>query len=345
MALLSALGAQTLPPFSRRVTTFAYEPAPERGMPLVRVRLHNGARNETTATFVMDTGFTDCMMSDRLARLLQMTGEPALREDGAPVCFADGRPLQQVMPSIQVGSFLTEQCRFLLLKAYRLDLLDCPLDGVLGWSFLADHAALFDFQAHQITLWRGGDLSANEINAAGMQDAILLPRAGDAPGRFDVRVRLDDRLDTTLSIDTGGAHTLIAPASARVLQLEPTRSGFKQASIFGDLKANEARLHSLAFGNQRFTDFPVCYLQQEHPNLPAHLGLDVLHNYRMLIDYPARKLYLKPILKSDLNRPGTGNVPVSPYSPGVLRTQMQSPVEIHSKHDLSSNATPDPPKK
>ena len=129
-----------------------------------------------------------------------------------------------------MGSFLTEPCRFLLLKAYRLDLLIAP-DGILGWHFLADHAVLFDFQAHQITLWHGGDLSVDEINAAGMQDAIPLPRDGDAPGRFDVRVRLDDRLDTTLSVDTGGAHTLIAPASARVLQLEPTRTGFKQASI------------------------------------------------------------------------------------------------------------------
>ena len=284
-------------------------------MPLVRIRIQNGARSETMATFVIDTGFTDCMMSDRLARLLQMAGEPALRADGSPACFADGRPLQQVISSVQVGSFLTEQCRFLLLKAYRLDLLDCPLDGILGWHFLADHAALFDFQAHQITLWYGGDLSADEINAAGMQDAILLPRANDAPGRFDVRVRLDDRLDTTLSVDTGGAHTLIAPESARVLQLEPTRTGFKQASIFGNLKANEARLHSLAFGDQRLADFPVRYLQQEHPNLPPHLGLDVLHNYRMLIDYPARKLYLKHILKPDL------------------------------KPDLNSNATPALPKK
>ena len=70
-------------------------------MPLVHVRVHNGARSETTATFVMDTGFTDCMMSDRLARLLQMTGEPALREDGSPACFADGRPLQQVISSFR----------------------------------------------------------------------------------------------------------------------------------------------------------------------------------------------------------------------------------------------------
>jgi predicted aspartyl protease len=300
LALLPAANAQPLPASRRRITTFAYEPAPERGMPLVRVRVNNGAHNEIMATFVIDTGFTDCMMSDRLARLLQMAGEPALREDGTPACFADGRPLKQVMPSVQVGSFLTDQCRFMLLKAYRLDLLDCPLDGVLGWYFLADHAVLFDFQAHRITLWHGGDLSVDEIGAAGMQDAILLPRANDTPGRFDVRVRLDDQLDVTLSIDTGGAHTLIAPASARLLELEPTRTGFKQPSIFGEISTNEARLHSLSFGNQRVTDIPVRYLQQEHPNLPPHLGLDVLHNYRMLIDYPAHKLYLKPIATPSL---------------------------------------------
>ena len=147
-------------PSPRRVTTLAYAPAGDRGMPLVQARINNGSRLEKVATFVMDTGFTQCLMTDRLARALQLCGEPALREDGTPACFADGRPLQQVTPSrLQVGGFRTDQCNFVLLKAYRLDLLDCPLDGVLGWQFLAEHAVLFDFQAHRITLWQGGELS------------------------------------------------------------------------------------------------------------------------------------------------------------------------------------------
>ena len=218
---LLCLNALTLPPIActqglpaskRRSTTFAYVPAPERGMPLVRIRIQNGARSETMATFVIDTGFTDCMMSDRLARLLQMAGEPALRADGSPACFADGRPLQQVISSVQVGSFLTEQCRFLLLKAYRLDLLDCPSHGILGWHFFwpimrrCSISRRIRSRSGMAATW-----SADEINAAGMQDAILLPRANDAPGRFDVRVRLDDRLDTTLSVDTGGARHSDSP--------------------------------------------------------------------------------------------------------------------------------------
>ena len=286
---------QNAPLTGRRITTLAYEPAPEKGMPLVRVRVNNGSKNEAFATFVMDTGFTQCLMSDRLARVLHITGEPALRDDHTPICFADGKPLQQVTPSIQVGSFLTDQCSFVLLKAYRLDLLDCPLDGILGWYFLSDHAVLFDFQSHQITLWHGGDLTLAELKAAGMQDALQLPRANRTPGSFDVRVRLNDQRDVELAVDTGGAHTLISPGDARLLQLEPTRVSFKQPSIFGTLKANEARLRSLTFGSEHVMDMTVRYLQQEHPNLPPHLGLDVLSRYRMLIDYPANIIYLKPV--------------------------------------------------
>ena len=92
-----------------------------------------------------------------------------------------------------MGGFLSDQCRFLLLKAYRLDLLDCPLDGVLGWDFLAEHAILFDFQAHRITLWRGGDLSGEEIKASECRTPPL-PRANDTPGSFDVQARLNNRL-------------------------------------------------------------------------------------------------------------------------------------------------------
>ena len=295
MSFVPGAGSQTAPVSKRRMTTLAYEPAPEKGMPLVRVRVNNGSHNEIFATFVLDTGFTQCLMTDRLARLLHMAGEPALRDDGTPACFADGKPLQQVTPSVQVGSLLTDQCSFVLLKAYRLDLLDCPLDGVLGWYFLSEHAVLFDFQSHQITLWHGGDLTPNELRTAGMQDAIVLPRANRTPGSFDIRVRLNDQYDVNLAVDTGGAHTLISPGDARLLQLEPTRVSFKQASVFGSLKANEACMHTLTFGGQQVTDLTVRYLQQEHPNLPPHLGLDVLSRYRMLIDYPAHKLYLKPI--------------------------------------------------
>ena len=130
----------------------------------------------------------------------------------------------------------------------------------------------------------------------------MLPRANKTPGSFDIAVRLDDRCDAHLAVDTGGAHTLLSPGDARRLELLPTRLNFKQPTIFGDLKANEARLSSLTFGGQRVTDLSIRYLQQEHPNLPPHLGMDVLGNYRMLIDYPAGKLYLKPIATSDLRK-------------------------------------------
>lgn len=279
----------------RRITTLAYEPAPEKGMPLVRVRVNNGSKNEVFATFVLDTGFTQCLMTDRLARILHMVGEPAMHNDHTPICFADGRPLHQVTPSIHVGSFSTDQCSFVLLKAYRLELLDCPLDGVLGWDYLSDNAVLFDFQSHQITLWHGGDLTPEELRTAGMQDALLLPRSNRTPGSFDVRVRLNDQCDVDLAVDTGGAHTLLSPGDARLLQLEPTRVSFKQPSVFGTLKANEANLHTLTFGGECVNDLTVRYLQQAHPNLPPHLGLDVLSRYRMLIDYPANKIYLKPL--------------------------------------------------
>lgn len=288
--------AHAQPPVHRRITTLDYSPAPERGMPLVRVRLNNGHRNTAPATFVVDTGFTPCLMTDRLAQTLQIDGEPARRDDGSAACFADGKPLQQVTAGLQIGGLQTDARSFLLLKAYRLDLLDCPLDGVLGWDFLSDYAVMFDFQAHHITLWQGGNLTDEERRSVSMQDAFAFPRANKTPGSFDITVRLRSPRglrDVTLAVDTGGARTLIAPQDARALDLEPTRIALPQRSIFGSLKVNEAALQTLEIGGLRLSDFPVRYLTQEHPNMPPHLGLDVLSHYRLLIDYPAKTLYLK----------------------------------------------------
>lgn len=47
----------------------------------------------------------------------------------------------------------------------------------------------------------------------------------------------------------------------------------------------------------RVTNLSIHYLLEDHPNLPPHLGLDVLSHYRVLIDYPAKTLYLKPASK------------------------------------------------
>ena len=211
-------------------------------------------------------------------------------------CFADGKPLQQVTAGLQIGSLQTDARNFLLLKAYRLDLLDCPLDGVLGWDFLADYALLIDFHTHQLTLWQGGNLTEEERRSVHMQDAVALPRANKTPGSFDIQVRLSNargQRDVTLAVDTGGARTLIAPQDARALDLEPTCIALPQRSIFGSLKVNEATLQTLEVGGLRLSDLSVRYLTQDHPNMPPHLGLDVLSRYRLLIDYPAKMLYLK----------------------------------------------------
>ena len=291
------MGQTPAPP--RRVTTLAYQPAPQSALPLVRVSLSNDAQHQAVATFLVDTGFTPCLITDRLARLLDASFAPALRDDGTPACFADGRPLQQATTGLQIGDFPSALCDFTLLKAYHLDLLDCPIDGVLGWQFLSGYAVLFDFGAHRITLWRGGDLSADELGAAGMAGATVAPQANRTPGSFDIAVRLNDRLDVTLAIDTGGAHTLLDIADARRLNLAPARLGFRQPTVFGDLKANEASLPTLAFAGLRVSGLSVRYLLTPHPNLPPHLGLDVLAHYRLLLDYPARKCYLKPIDAKD----------------------------------------------
>ncbi len=293
----AALCARAEPPVPRVVTTFAYSPAPDRGMPLVRVRLNNGHRNTASAAFVLDTGFTASLMTDRLAQELNMEGEPAHFADGSPACFADGKPLRQVTAGLLMGSLQTDARNFLVVKAYRLDLLDCPLDGVLGGDFLANYAVLFDFRTHTVTLWQGGDLTEAERRSVNMQDAVTLPRANKTPESFDVRVRLSSprgQRDVTLAIDTGGTRTLIAPQDARALELEPTRIAVPQRTVFGNLKANEAKIPALEFGSIRISDLPVRYLVQEHPNMPPHLGLDVLSHYRLLLDYPANRLYLKP---------------------------------------------------
>ena len=142
-----------------------------------------------------------------------------------------------------------------------------------------------------------------------MEDAVTLDEAAPATvaGAFKVTVRLNDRINVNLAIDTASYDTVIPTQAAHQLKLPPFRSRIPYRSVNGPIPSEEALLKSLVFGpvlirNQDVSilirNHDVFYATKQHEPAVDHLGLDILSRFRMLIDFPAHKLYLKPEQKN-----------------------------------------------
>jgi hypothetical protein len=275
----------------RDKTTFNFTTSKDGLVPLIHVILHNGG----TGTFVFDTGTNVNYMSDILANTLKLPVGPVENADGSVVNIP-GELNQGTSTPVLIGSYLQQDTLFMLIKASRLGVVSKQLNGILGWLFMRECAVLFDFHKHEITLWSSGNLSQKDFKEIDIQDAIVLDQATPETtlGQFKIMVRLNNRINVDLKIDTGSNDTRIPTQVARQLKLLPTQRNILYQSVYGPIQSEEAHLDSLALGPILIRSQNVSYSTKQNKPALDHLGLDILSHFRMLIDFPAHKLYLKP---------------------------------------------------
>jgi hypothetical protein len=166
--------------------------------------------------------------------------------------------------------------------------------GFIGADTLSLMAVLLDFQQHEITLWNAGNLSPEALQSVHMDRAFVLSKTASDKFTFSVSVRLNDQVNTDLVIDTGADDTYVPADVIKQLKLKPQHRGHDSPTVFGTLKTNITRIKSLELGPFDLKDQDVEYADHAPAGYPPHIGMDILRQYRVLIDYPAKKMYLMP---------------------------------------------------
>ena len=69
----------------------------------------------------------------------------------------------------------------------------------------------------------------------------------------------------------------------------------------------------MTIGGERLSDVEVRYADKEHPYNDPHLAFDILGQYRLLIDYPARLAYLKKPDASDKDAASEFQINIGKY--------------------------------
>jgi len=286
------------PAGKRYRTTIPYTPS-KYGQIIVQVRLSGGLMG----TFLLDTGSGSTCITDTLAVKMGLSPVPAVGTDGKPVLLYSGKQAQMVtVPLLQMSNFrlLSTPCLVLSQKSLS-PLVGQPLDGVLGAGVLTIYPMYFDFLRHQITLFSPSPLTSAELRSVGMEDAADLPVADlTSNHRFEfacpaVMANGGERVQENLLVDTGAAGTIISERTARQLKLQPISDNHYSPTLFGNIVVRQTDLPTLSLGSLSVNNLRLRYTQGLSASFPTYIGLDVLSQFRVLLDYKQKKMYLKPI--------------------------------------------------
>ena len=139
--------------------------------------------------------------------------------------------------------------------------------------------------------------SASATAAAG---EIPFTFAGTGDAAIVVPVRLNGKGPYDMVIDTGATLTCVDSALARELDLPAARGVVGRGATIGSSGGVEVyRLDSLAIGDAAVSDLMACALDLQHVrgaglDVDGLLGLNVLKQYAVTIDFERRMLRLEP---------------------------------------------------
>jgi len=197
-------------------------------------------------------------------------------------------------------------------------------DGLLGADFCRSFVVHLDFTRSQITfivpsqtlLYSALDsglvlLPPEEIARQGFSGTQVVPLI-HFNGLFWTSAHLHNQrrvADDLLLIDSGSDMTLLSRRTIQHLNLvsvssqnyaQPLAVLFSQnvTNLTGKIVASSGWLPSLQCGGLKLDDMLVLWPNVPQADFNAVLGLDVLANYDVLLDFPRQKMYLKT--RSDL---------------------------------------------
>ncbi len=299
--LLSGVAARPVfadtPESKRYQTTISYTPL-SYGPMLVQVRLSSSL----TGTFLLDTGFSIACVTDALAAKMGLSPLPAVGTSGKPITFYPGKQSQRVtVPLMQLGNFRLFDSFCLVLNQKALsDIAGQPVDGVLDAGMLAIYPMCFDFARHEITMFSPSPLTSAELRSIGMEDAARIPVTRMTGGgvSFSCPAAMSngsERVQESLLIDTGAVGTVLSEDTAQKLRLKPVSGNRNSPTLLGNIVVKQAYLADLSLGNLSVKNLLLRYSSGLSDSFPAHIGLDVLSQFRVLLDFKQQIMYLKPI--------------------------------------------------
>lgn len=290
-ALLSISPAHAAPPGEQKPIVVDYQPGVDN-VQLVTVIL-NGS---TTATFLLDTGTNISLISPELVSRMKLPYQarksPAATNRNK---IFEGSSAVQV-DKLQLGGVSLSNVTLVQMKTDSMSpMLGRKIDGLIGTNILSDYAVLFDFQQHRLTFCKNGKLSLAQRKVWGMDKAysMRIENIGNDIA-YSAHVRINGTVGEDLLIDTGAARTIVSFSVARKLKLT-SLGDLTSFSVHDDHTDHLALVDKLDLGDFTTGATTLRYPAGEGGPLPPLLGMDLMMQHRVLMDFPAKIIYFLPV--------------------------------------------------
>ena len=246
------------------------------------------------ASFFFDTGSVT-FVSETFVRTHALETHGLLAADGKAVKFADGTLVTAA--HIKIGIRQTPIVIEANVPVIRADILlsmRVTCDGILGVDALDSMAVRLNIVDRRITFAPGGNITAPGLQRLGMtavKPVSLLPAIGSG---FQVSVAFGRTNKAVMLLDTGSEFTKVWPDLARKISSD-WRQGGKISVATGQYDVYTARVDTVTLGDVEAAGLRVFYTGQAAGPVSNPLGRDFLSRCALLIDFPARKLYLRSL--------------------------------------------------
>jgi len=255
----------------------------------------------------IDTGATLTVIDPATATRLGLSTSDAGRRANVGVAGDSVRMVTAQSARLQVGTLplFAPSPLYVISVRGNSGFLGHHIDGVLGVDFLRRHIVEFDYRHGRVSLRPASPIRSDP---AGRPDApsgrVAIALEGNvlvAPATLTLPD--GEQVTARLLIDTGsnGALTLTSPFVSRHRLADRFQSQRASASvgINGMVFARVIELRSVAFGQAIITS-PNAALSRATSGLHASadfdgiIGAELLRHFRVVIDFPRRRLALEP---------------------------------------------------
>lgn|GEM_PF-4162778 len=285
--------------------------------PVIGVRINGGQKVER---FLIDTGSTGIIVNKSTAKRYQLKeseqqfriNEKLLQSKGTQSdSIPSGR--RASIETIEIGDFEFEGEVLVIDDAILNRVLGKhEIAGVIGMDILSQFAVEINSSSRKVKLFAYGKLSTAKLQEIGYiqpnnkgtslvtnSQISTIKQSSDKQNEgesreFFVAVQIDNALTIPLFVDTGSQRTKVSLEFQKKLKDKRLKqSGLESIGIGREVSFQVATC-DLALADEVIKNVEVAFFKQSDlDNFPGVLGMDVMSQFIVLLDFPAKKAYLR----------------------------------------------------
>ena len=282
--------------------TVPFIPMAGHGGPVVVCRVND----KLDVRFLIDTGSDTSVIHPEIAKRLALPLKSRAAGQGSTTAQAPKSTINYVtIDKLKIGE-LTFEGDFDVLDTAP-DLPNKSYDGILSANALRSLAVLLDFSENKMVLIPNGGLNNEQLQFLGMSGGtsagVAMSLIVSSEYIVSVPVLLEGVTGSNMVIDTGSSRTMILDPDKKIKLpsgVQGIASDFQ--TVGRSWNYTVYPFETFGVGNtlasakpNTLTNFECGVIAPDAKQADSILGLNYLSRFRILLDYPAKRFYLKPV--------------------------------------------------